>query len=167
MHAGRSAHRTHDLRKLLQLANSQSLQQLNAAQRLDQSLAIPFARGHNCLEGVSIQLKQNACNSAGWAFLKPWIGVLLAQSRTDATCLWLWQHFWLYLCSRAFGCESTHILWLLKNGDGMRKSQKTYTQSNDGSKNIPSVLATILAACGRPVARASSPNAEVAWSPAL
>jgi len=53
------------------LANSQGLQQLNAAQRLDQSLAISFARGHNCLEGVGIQLKQNACNSAGSAVLKP------------------------------------------------------------------------------------------------
>ncbi len=71
MHAARNAHRTHNLRQLLQLANSQGLQQLNAAQRLDQSLAISFARGHNCLEGVGIQLKQNACNSAGSAFLKP------------------------------------------------------------------------------------------------
>ncbi len=71
IHAARRAHRTHDLRKLLQLANSQGLQQLNAAQRLDQSLAISFARGHNCLEGVGIQLKQNACNSADSALLKP------------------------------------------------------------------------------------------------
>lgn len=41
-------------------------------------------------------------------------------------------------------------------------STKTSTQSKDVSKNIPAVLATILAACGRPVARASSPNAELA-----
>jgi hypothetical protein len=113
-HAARSAHRTHDLRKLLQLANSQGLQQLNAAQRLDQSLAISFARGHNCVEGVGIQLKQNTCNTASLAFLQPWVGVCLAQSRAVACSCDN-----TYLCSRAYGCESTHAIELLKKGNGM------------------------------------------------
>ena len=56
----------HDLCKLLQLANCQGLQQLNAAKRLDQGFAVTLTGRHNCFEGVGIQLEQNACRSRAW-----------------------------------------------------------------------------------------------------
>ena len=56
----------HDLCKLLQLANCQGLQQLNAAECFDQGFAVTLAGRHNCFEGVGIQLEQNACSSCAW-----------------------------------------------------------------------------------------------------
>ena len=60
------AYRAHDVCKLFQLAHSQGLQQLNAAQRLDQRLSALFAGSNHCCEGVGVQLKKDACSVAGW-----------------------------------------------------------------------------------------------------
>ena len=89
--------------KLLQLGHSQGLQQLNAAQCLDQRLSASFAGSNHCFEGVGIQLKQDACSIAGWLGQKQRMGILRCSTSMEgckAACelatvvlQFLWSHW--------------------------------------------------------------------------
>lgn len=57
------AYRDHNLGKLLKLANTEGLQQADAAQGLDEGFTVCSTRCHYRSEGIGIELEQHTCSA--------------------------------------------------------------------------------------------------------